>query len=146
MKKFESSEMAEHAFKFWFGDHEHIRSPFPDYIQSQLKVLAAEAFQNWLDGLHVDAEEEIDDELIAEKFEQLLFEEALSLIQTEDERLSILYPFMPRIGDHLKNDNDEQSVVTDRHVKTEGDTSYMQIKCRNLESDTNWETSFELTI
>ena len=33
----ESSEMVEETFKFWFTDNEHLRSPFPLYIQAILK-------------------------------------------------------------------------------------------------------------
>ena len=43
----ESSDMVEHTFKFWFNDNEHIRYPFPDYIQPQLKKDATDLFFNW---------------------------------------------------------------------------------------------------
>ena len=40
---------------------------------------------------------ELNDEAIAEKFEEIIFEAALPMILTEDERISILYPFLPRL-------------------------------------------------
>lgn len=146
MTTFDSSEMAKFAFNFWFSDNEHIRSPFPDYIQSELKQITEKEFQKWLDSLHLDASEEVDEEILAEKFEQILFESAIPLIKTEDERISILYPFLPRLGDSLKDDESNESIVTDRYLKKEADASFLQIVCEKLHNKEKWNTSFELTI
>lgn len=146
MKNFDSSQMAEYAFTFWFNDNEHIRSPFPDYIQNELRIKTTQLFEDWLEGLHIDASEEVDEEMMAEKFEQLLFESAIPLIKTEDERISILYPFLPRIGDLLTDDVQIESSIVDRHLFKDGDSSFLKVICQRKSDNSKWETSFELTI
>lgn len=146
MKTFDNNKMTHYAFQFWFSDHEHVRSPFPDYIQSELRVRATEQFQHWLNTLDLNASDEIDDQIIAEKFEQLLFESAIPLIKTEDERISILYPFLPRIGDLFRDENGNVSNVFDRFLRTSDEISYLYIKCERVDNKEKWETAFELTI
>jgi len=41
----------------------------------------------------------LNDESIGEKFEKIIFETATKLIKTEDERITIVYPFLPRLKD-----------------------------------------------
>ena len=47
----ESSELVEQTFKFWLTGNDHIRSPFPGYIHSDLKQQATEKFFNWASSL-----------------------------------------------------------------------------------------------
>lgn len=143
----ESSEMVEQTFEFWFKGQEHIRSPFPEYIRSELKTNAVKMFFNWAATLNEKASEEINDEIIGEKFEEIIFEIALNLVQTEDEKITINYPFMPRIGDDIdeqQNGNNESSVILDRSIVKEGDHSYLDVKLEKKSSKEKWETKFEL--
>ena len=64
----ESSELVEQTFNFWFTDNEHIRSPFPIYIRPILKEKAVNSFFKWVSELNPKAKEEVNDEIIAEKF------------------------------------------------------------------------------
>ena len=113
----ESSEFVEETFAFWYTDDNHIRSPFPDYIQARLKIDATEKFYTWVNNLKPEAKDEMNDEIIAEKFEEIIFEAALPLISTEDERISILYPFLPRVGDELADEEKKASIIADRIIK-----------------------------
>lgn len=140
----ESSEFIEETFRFWFSDNEHIRSPFPDYIQSRLKTDATEKFFSWVNNLKPEAKDELNDEIIAEKFEEIMFEIALTLILTEDERISILYPFLPRLGDKLNDHEQIESTITDRVIRKDEDTNFLHLTCVNSQTNTKWETSFEL--
>lgn len=140
----ETSEFIEETFIFWFSDNEHIRSPFPDYIQSKLKTEATEKFYNWINNLKPEAKDELNDEAIAEKFEEIIFEAALPMILTEDERISILYPFLPRLDDKLKDENGIESSITDRIIKKNEDTNFLHLSCINRDTNEKWETSFEL--
>lgn len=142
----ESSELVEQTFKFWFTDNQHIRSPFPGYVQNELKGIATDRFFNWANGLNPKAKDELNDEAVGEKFEECIFESALKLIKTEDERITILYPFLPRLGDNLSDDGKEASSVIDREIYKEGDMSFLKIKCKTDGSEDKWETSFELPI
>ena len=140
----DSSDLVEQAFAFWFNDHEHIRSPFPSYIQNELKLNSIQTFENWIQNLKEGAEDELNDEMIAEKFEEVLFEHAYKLVLTEDEKATILYPFLPRIGDKLKDHSGIESEVVDRHIIKEEDNSHLKITCKKLENDDTWSTTFEL--
>ncbi|MBL1281063.1 MAG: hypothetical protein COA33_012355 [Fluviicola sp.] len=142
----ESSEMVEQTFKFWFNDNEHIRSPFPAYIHSQLKTEATDLFFNWASGIDPKAKEELNDEIIGEKFEEFIFETATKLIKTEDERITILYPFLPRLGDKLKKEEKLDSEIVDRSILKEGDTSYLKLKLENIETKEKWEEKIELPL
>lgn len=138
-----NSEFIEEAFIFWFNDEDHIRSPFPDYIRPALKQKAIEKFSEWLEGVHQDAKDEFNDEMFAEKFEEILFEISLSLIQTEDERITILYPFLPRVNDKTAKDSQE-SIIIERTIQVDGDFKSLLLTCLNSETNEKWTTSFEL--
>jgi hypothetical protein len=138
-----SSKFIEEAFHFWFNDEDHIRSPFPDYIRPALKQKATEKFSEWIEGVHQDAKDEFNDEMFAEKFEEILFEISLSLIQTEDERITILYPFLPRLNDKTAKDSQE-SIIIERAIQVDGDFKSLLLTCLNSETNEKWTTSFEL--
>ena len=146
----ESSELVQETFNYWYSDHGHIRSPFPLYIQSQLKQQATKRFFDWASGLNEKAKEEVNDILIGEKFEEIIFETASKLVKTEDERITILYPFMPRRGDKINNDvetnGNVESEVVDRAIDREEDTSFLRVKLKSLLGNHTWETKFELPV
>lgn len=144
----ESSELVEETFKFWFTTNNHIRSPFPLYIQSQLKELAVTNFFDWAAGLSLKAKEEVNDEIIAEKFEEIIFEIALELVKTEDEKITIQYPFLPRLDDVISNPEEpsKKNKVIDRYLYKEQDHSFLIVKLINIENEEKWETSFELPL
>ena len=142
------NDMIEAAFNFWYSDKEHIRSPFPDYIREPLRMKALDKFFDWTKKISDKAKDEINDEIVAEKFEEILFETALPLVLTEDERLTIRYPFMMRIGDivNVKETPEAEATnkVIDRWFLKRGDFSYMKVKLENTSSGVVLEREFEL--
>jgi hypothetical protein len=143
----ESSEMIEQAFDFWFNDREHIRSPFPEYIRPQLKILATEKFYNWASNLNEKAKDEINEDIVCERFEEIIFETALDLVLTEDEKITIKYPFLPRVDDSIYEDAETmsgQSTIVFRTIIKEGDHSFMLVKMKKADTGEKWETQFEL--
>ncbi len=143
----ESSELIEETFKFWFKDDNHIRSPFPSYIKHDLQEKSIAKFFEWASNLHPKAKDEVNDEIIAEKFEEIIFEIASQLVMTEDEKLTIEYPFLPRLGDVIFEDVENkkgESTVVDRSKINEDDNSFMKIKLQNINTQENWETKFSL--
>lgn len=134
-KKIENSGLVKQTFDFWFNNKEtHIRSPFPEYIRSELKRIATQSFHNWINGLSDKAEKEVNDDIISEKFEEIIFEEGLKLVFTEDEKISINYPFLPKINDEINSDDKvERSVIIDRSTIKEGDHTFLVVKLENLE-------------
>ncbi len=144
----ESSELVDETLKFWFKDNNHIRSPFPEYIRPNLKKNATKSFFRWTSNLNPKAKDEVNDEMIAEKFEEIIFEEAAKLVLTEDEKITIQYPFLPRLGDELSKSEveNEKSTVVDRNIYKEGDHSFLKVKLEKQISKQKWETSFELPL
>ncbi len=140
--------MIDAAFSFWFSNSEHIRSPFPVYIQDKLRNLAIEKILDWSASISDEAQKDINDEILAEKFEEIIFELGTEMVLTEDEKLTIKYPFMVRIGDIIKSkDNPEgnsESNILDRWVTKKGDFSYLKVKLKNNVTGEIWETEFEL--
>ncbi len=144
----ESSELVEQTFDFWFNGKEHIRSPFPEYIRPELKMKSVQRFFKWASGLNSKAEEEVNDTMIGEKFEEIIFEEALALVLTEDEKITINYPFLPRIGDEI-NDNEgngKTSNVVDRAMEKVDDHLFLNMKLERKGTKERWETKFELPV
>ena len=148
-KDLANSQLVNASFDFWFADREHIRSPFPDYIRPGLKSKVLERFGKWIGKLDKEAEKMLNDELVAEKLEEFLFEEALNLVSTEDERITILYPFLPRIGDKIfekEETREGESIITDRTLTKEKDTAYLKVSACADPSGKEWETRFELPV
>ena len=144
----ESSEMVEQTFNFWFSDNEHIRSPFPEYIRPILKENAVDAFFKWVSNLNPKAKEEVNDEMVAEKFEEIIFETAMGLVHTEDEKITIQYPFLPRVDDEIRNNEEDIQIskIIDRALIKEGDTQFLKVKLENVSDQQVWETKFELPL
>lgn len=144
----ESSELVEQTFNFWFSDNEHIRSPFPEYIRPILKENTVDAFFKWVSNLNPKAKEEVNDEMIAEKFEEIIFETAMGLVHTEDEKITIQYPFLPRVDDKIRNNEEDVqlSKIIDRTLTKEGDTQFLKVKLENSSDQQVWETKFELPL
>ncbi len=144
----ESSELVDETLKFWFKDNNHIRSPFPEYIRPELKKMASKSFFRWTSNLNPKAKDEVNDEMIAEKFEEIIFEEALKLVLTADEKITIRYPFLPRLGDELSKSEveNEKSTVIDRNIYKDGDYSFLKVMLEKQISKQKWDTSFELPL
>lgn len=142
------AEMFEATFNFWFNDEKHIRSPFPLYIRDSLTKISIEKFLEWTTQIKDDAKKDLNDEILAEKFEEIIFENALKLVLTEDEKLTIKYPFLLRIDDRIfvkgVNEEEKESKVIDRFVIKKDDNVFLKVKLQNLSSGEKWETEFEL--
>lgn len=141
----ESSELVQETFEFWLSDKEHIRSPFPNYIHNELKQTATERFFQWARKLKDTAKDEMNDEMIGEKFEEIIFDVATQLVKTEDEKITILYPFLPRLDDQIKDKDNKMGHIVSRHIEKNGDKSFLKVKLKN-EDESIWETSFELPL
>jgi hypothetical protein len=143
----ENSELVEQTFNFWFNDQEHIRSPFPKHIHGLLQQEATDKFKNWANNLHEDAKDEVNEEVVAEKFEEYIFDTAMGLVKTEDEKLTITYPFLPRLGDTLYENAEQmtgQSKVIDRYKREDKDTKFLKIILEKSDNKERWETDIEL--
>lgn len=89
----ESSELVQETFEFWFSDREHIRSPFPAYVHNDLKRISTERFYDWAKNLKDSAKDEMNDEMIGEKFEEIIFDIATSWLKRTMNALPFYTPF-----------------------------------------------------
>lgn len=143
-----NSEMIQQTFEFWFADHKHVRSPFPFYVQDAVKELAVEAFHSWMGKLNPKANEEINEEIAQEKFEEVLFQQGSSLVKTDDEVLTLRFPFLPRCGDSIDGKGIEgrsgENIVQKRYLIKEGKDEFLEVSVKNSQTETIWQTRFEL--
>ncbi len=140
------SELVQEAIKFWFTDTAHIRSPFPVYIQAQLKEQCTPQFADWIAKLSEKAKDDINDEIMAEKFEEILFEAALPIVKTEDERITLLFPFLPRLGDKVASElaGTMSSMVMGRKLSDHEDHKFLDLELKEDGTDRLWKTQMEL--
>ncbi|MBK9193150.1 MAG: hypothetical protein IPM77_17540 [Crocinitomicaceae bacterium] len=141
----EGSELVQETFEFWFSDREHIRSPFPAYIQNDLKRISTERFFGWAKNLKEEAKDEMNEEMIGEKFEEIIFDAATQLVKTDDERITILYPFLPRCGDSIIDEHQISGTIKDRWIERDNDKARLNVKFETADKNER-ETSFELPL
>lgn len=143
-----NSEMVQQTFLFWFSDHSHVRSPFPFYVQDGVKELAVEAFHAWMLQLNTKANEEITEEIAQEKFEEVLFQQASTLVKTDDETMTLRFPFLPRIGDKIDGEGIEgrsgENIIQKRYLIKEGKDEFLEVAAKNTTTGKSWNTRFEL--
>ena len=142
-----SSTLVNQIFDFWFKGRGHIRSPFPKDIQQEVREKSIERFQKWISGLTDAASKEINDTVVGDTFEEIIFETALRLVTKEDQKITINYPFMPRVGDEIKKDlgrGEEKSLIVDRSIAKEEDQTYLLVTLESQSSGEKWKTRFEL--
>ncbi len=135
----------DESFKFWFNDNEHIRTPFPESIQEKLKVKTFRVFMEWVYELNDEEKNKLGNEEIVETFEMILFNQAMEMVNDEDQKISICYPFLPRLGDVVNDAKNGESTVISRKVEVRKDEKkYMKVKLKADDVLHQWETEFEL--
>ncbi|MBP8822375.1 MAG: hypothetical protein KBH07_01870 [Flavobacteriales bacterium] len=143
-----ASAMARQAFAFWFADHGHVRSPFPQYLRDELREVALAAYKRWLSQLDPKAQEEMTEEVAFSKFEELMFHEAVRLVRSEDEALTLRFPFLPRVGDRIHGGAIEgrsgDNILRKRTLVREDKDEFLLVKAEHMASGEEWETRFEL--
>ena len=137
--------LVEVGCAYWFNDNEEVRSPFPVEIQSEVKRRAQKEFLDFLASLaEEDAQAMNDDEMVS-VFERFLFGAGLKMIDEDDLDLALTlnYPFMPRVGDLVNNENKGESCVIERRVESKEDKKpFMVVVLQVVESKETWQTEF----
>lgn len=143
---FISSGFMETSLNYWFSNHEHIRSPFPAEIRDSLKENSCYVFTEWLKGLPENDRINMPENEFAEMFETFLFNEALKLVDDEDRKLTIIYPFMPRVGDTVNHGiNGTGEVIGRRELVSAKNRKLFELTVLIRDSGKTWKTQFELT-
>lgn len=142
---FISSDFMEHGFRFWFDKNNHIRSPFPQEIRKEIEENTFKTFLEWTWGLTEKEKREMKDEELIEMFEVVLFNEAMKIVETDDQRLTIAYPFMPRLGDTVKDEVHGYGIIKERKpIVTKDDKKLIELTITSDVSEKTWKTEFEL--
>jgi hypothetical protein len=143
--EFVGKEFFEEAFKFWFKDNEQIRTPFPEKIQPELKEKAITVFMEWVLELSEEEKSKLENEEIAEVFEMILFNQAIDMVEDEDQKITICYPFLPRLGDVVDDKKRGSSKLIERQMDSKEDSKkYLKVKLKTIADLLEWETEFEL--
>jgi hypothetical protein len=154
LDEFRDEAFFEASFRYWFDNEGERESPFPASIRDSLKVLARDRFLEFLNDLEQRVEEEdlsdeeeatdYDEKMLVEKFEEYLFGLAMKMVETEEERITLSYPFMPRPGEQVReSDGKALSTVKTRKIVREGDEKFMEVHCER-DDGSEWSTRFEL--
>lgn len=137
--------MLDHGFNYWFTDHEHVRSPFPEAIRDELKSKTTERFSEWMMTLGEDAASELDEKEMVEMFEMFLFNVGISLAKDLDQKITITYPFMPRCGDEVDDAKYGKSSVVQREIiEKEEEKRQLRLVLKTKTGDKTWQTEFDL--
>jgi len=147
----EKYQLIEEGCKFWFNDNEHLRSPFPKEIQTELKAKASALYMDYIKNLTNEDRKEITDEELVSVFEMFLFSSSLEILDSEDKDqiLTIHYPFLPRTGDKVNDKEKGESTIVNREVyeKEINDQKekklFMKVELKTEENG-KWETEFEI--
>jgi hypothetical protein len=132
------------GFNYWFSNHEHIRTPFPAKIRELTQERTSAVFMDWVEGLHESELKNVSDDEFAEMFETILFNEAIKLVENEDEKLTIIYPFLPRIGDTVNHKDFGQGVIIERKEVMVENKKMFEISVQSGTDSQIWKTQFEL--
>ena len=144
---FIGSDFFEESFKFWFEDNESVRTPFPAGIQNELKEKTFRVFMEWVFELSDEEKLGLKSEEIVEVFEMILFNQAIELVHDEDGKITICYPFMPRLGDVVDDKEKGASKVIGRKLDiNENEKKYLKIQLQKEGILEEWETEFELPV
>ena len=143
--EFLGNDFFEEAFKFWFNDNDQIRTPFPEKIRPELKEKTMKFFMEWVTELSEEEKSKLGNEEIAEVFEMILFNQAIGLVEDEDQKITICYPFLPRSGDVVDDKVRGSSTVIERQIDVKEDNKkYLKLNLKSETDSVEWETEFEL--
>lgn len=140
-----SSKFIEPGFEYWFTNHEHIRSPFPSVIRNALKERTSIIFFEWIDGMKESELKAMKEDEFAEMFETILFNEALKLVEDEDQQLTISYPFLPRLGDQVNHSlHGKGHICSRKEIVSKENKKLFELSVLSQKTGQTWATQFEL--
>lgn len=146
-------DFIDDTYKYWINGHDYVRSPFPDFIVDELISISKDKFFDWASGVDIKIRKEYDKEKLTRKLEEFIFSTAYDLVKNEDDKITICYPFLPRIGDKLKepgveetgeNDTIADSKIYKRKITKENNCRNLKIYLKNMTTGNQWETCFLL--
>lgn len=131
---------------YWFANHDEVRSPFPAYMQDELPLIVVKKYVGWINGLSPEIKDTMKEELLMERLEEILFDEGYHLAQSDDDKITIRYPFMMRLGDQVmeKEKGGVNSKIIHREITKNGDEVFLKLTLEREGTGETWTTNFEL--
>jgi hypothetical protein len=129
------------AFDYYLHDNADLRSPFPEYTHD---ALIQNTFQRIMHWAFEQDKTQMTDEIVSNTFYAILIAEGEKLVATDDERLSILYPELPRTGDTTTIQDKGTYKISRRHLHEKDDTLFLKIFLQNTLTGHLMETEFEV--
>jgi hypothetical protein len=130
------------AFEFWLDDSAQLRSPFPAYTH---EPLIQNTFQRLMHWAFEQTPETVNEDLLSEIFQAIITEEGTQLVQTDDERLTILHPNFPRIADAANLPDKGAYQVVRRHLLERDEKLFLKIYLLHNTTKDLLETEFDVT-
>ena len=140
-------DFVEASFTNWLEDTEDYRCPFPERMRDELAQRTLRLFMEWIFQLKNPGA--ISGEELSVKFGEIIQTVGWSLAESEDEKLSISFPSLPRVGDSVTFRSPAGKVESNGEilrrqlVKTEQGQE-MRVTVL-LDTGEEYETGFELS-
>ncbi len=135
------------VFQYWLEDNGDYRVPFPQYMLDELRECTLRLFLEWT--FQIEDRDSITAELLSDKFEEIIQMVGLFLARTDEDRLTIQYPSLPRLGDavhiHLPESETRIGNVIQRDLIEDEGKMRMRVRIRFLDTGEEWETGFDIT-
>lgn len=145
-KEIVTARFLKPGFEYWFSNHEKFRTPFPPEIRESLKEKTIEIFFDWFYSIKEYEKAKMEENELAEMFEMILFNEAIKLVENEDQKLGISYPFMPKIGDKINHSEKGEGIIEDRKlILTKENKNIIELSISFANTRQIWKTAFEIT-
>lgn len=140
-----SLKFIDPCLEYWFSNHQHIRSPFPGVIRNELKNRSSVIFFEWIDDLAESELKDMKEDEFVDMFETILFNEALKLVDDEDQQLTIVYPFLPRLEDKVNHTlHGEGTIVRRKEVVSKENKKLFELDVLSNQTGHTWKAQFEL--
>lgn len=129
------------GFAYHFDDNADLRSPFPAYTHD---ALVQNTFQRIMHWAFEQDKTRVTDEILTSVFQSILVEEGQKLVATDDERLSIAYPELPRLGDTTNIAEKGVYKISRRHLYQKEDALFLKIFLQNTLTGHVMEADYEV--
>lgn len=139
------SAFVKEGIEYWYSSNSHVRCPFPAEIRTELEANTIVSFNTWVNELEEGEKNKISESEFVEMMEVIMFNEAINLVDDDDQRITITYPFMPRTGDSVNDNIKGKGTIAERKINTTKENKkLMEVTiCSETTSET-WKTEFEL--
>ncbi len=133
-------------FSYWLMDDKEAKTPFPPYMYEELQEKTFKEFMKWV-FIVDDNDQDITEEELCEKFEEVIKDIAFKLAKNKDDILSIKYINYPAKGELVRIDRDGEKIIARTAFREEvyiNGKKYLKYLLQADGGKTTWEELYEL--